>query len=78
MYRVTGYYDYKTQAGDTFDSLALQLYGEETLSHRIIAFNPDYADVLIFDGNVPLRLPIFEDLETPDTLPPWKRGVTSV
>lgn len=74
MRRVTGYKDYTTREGDTFDALALEMYGEETLSHYIIEFNPDHADTLIFAGNVRLRLPIVENTETPDTLPPWRRG----
>ena len=67
MRRVTGYKDYTTREGDTFDALALEMYGEEMLAHYIAEFNPDYADVLIFDANVALRLP------TPETLPPWRR-----
>ena len=73
MRRVTAYKEYTTREGDTFDALALEMYGEETLAHYIIEFNPDYADVLIFDANVAIRLPIVEDVETPDTLPPWRR-----
>lgn len=73
MRRVTAYKEYTTREGDTFDALALEMYGEETLAHYIIEFNPDYADVLIFDANVALLLPIVEDVETPDTLPPWRR-----
>ena len=73
MRRVTAYKEYQTRDGDTFDALALEMYGEETLAHYIIEFNPDYADVLIFDANVALRLPIVEDVELPDTLPPWRR-----
>ena len=73
MLNVTAYKEYITREGDTFDALALEMYGEETLAHYIIEFNPDYADVLIFDANVALRLPIIEDVETPDTLPPWRR-----
>lgn len=72
MRRVTGYLEYVTREGDTFDSLALQMYNEETLAHYIIEFNPDYADVLIFEANVALRLPIVEDAETPETR---RRGV---
>ena len=60
MRRVTGYKDYTTREGDTFDALALEMYGEEMLAHYIAEFNPDYADVLIFDANVALRLPIVE------------------
>ena len=77
MRRVTGYKEYTTREGDTFDALALEMYGEETLAHYIIEFNPDYADVLIFGANVALRLPIVEDVETPDTLPPWRRDEES-
>lgn len=73
MRRVTAYKEYTTREGDTFDALALEMYGEETLAHYIIDFNPDYADVLIFGANVALRLPIVENAETPDTLPPWRR-----
>ena len=50
MRRVTGYKDYTTREGDTFDALALEMYGEEMLAHYIAEFNPDYADVLIFDA----------------------------
>lgn len=74
MSRVTGYKEYTTREGDTFDALALEMYGAETLAHYIIEFNPDYADVLIFEANVAIRLPIVEDAELPDTLPPWRRG----
>lgn len=73
MRRVTGYKDYITREGDTFDALALEMYGEETLAHYIMEFNPDYSDVIIFGANVALRLPIVEDAETPETLPPWRR-----
>lgn len=72
MQRVTGYLDYKTRAGDTFDSLALTMYNEEKLAKYIIDFNPQYSDVIVFDANVPLRLPIVESVETPETLPPWR------
>ncbi len=58
---------------ERFDALALEMYGEEMLAHYIAEFNPDYADVLIFDANVALRLPIVEGAETPETLPPWRR-----
>ena len=74
MRRVTGYKDYITREGDTFDALALEMYGEETLAHYIIEFNPDHAAVLIFSAGVALRLPIVENIETPDTLPPWRRN----
>ena len=75
MRRVISYKEYMTRQGDTYDALALEMYGEESLAHYIIEFNPDHADVLIFEANVPLRLPIVENVETPDTLPPWRRDI---
>ena len=60
MRRVTAYKEYTTREGDTFDALALDMYGDEKLAHYIIDFNPDHADVVIFGANVALRLPIVE------------------
>jgi len=72
--RVISYKKYYTREGDTFDKLALSMYGDEKLSHYIIRFNPDYADVLIFGANVYLRIPVVENIELPETLPPWRRS----
>jgi phage tail protein X len=72
--RITGYKTYKTREGDTFDALALAMYGEERLAHLIIQYNPNYADVVVFGPNEELRLPIYENADTPETLPPWRRG----
>ncbi len=73
MDRVTGFYEYETRQGDTFDELALQFYDDERLAHLIIDFNPDYADCLIFEKNIKLRIPIYENSQSAETLPPWKQ-----
>lgn len=72
---ITGYAEYLTAQGDTFDLLALRNYGEEQLSSIIISENPDYADVLIFEQGILLTIPIIENAETPETLPPWRRSI---
>jgi len=61
-----------TSAGDTFDELALTYCGSELLSSEIIALNPDYSNVIIFGEGVPLLIPVFDEADTPDTLPPWR------
>ena len=76
MLRITGYKTYYTAEGDTFDALALAEYNDEKLAYIIMQFNPDMCDVLIFDAFVKLRIPIFEQTETPDTLPPWRTEET--
>lgn len=57
---VSRYIDYTTRLGDTFDELALQVYNNEKMASEIITANPDYADVIIFDEEVTLRIPVFE------------------
>lgn len=71
---VSAFINYRTRAGDTFDELALQVYNNEKMAHHIIEQNPDYADVIVFEESVPLKIPIFEEAENLDTLAPWRRG----
>jgi asparagine synthase (glutamine-hydrolysing) len=52
----------------------LKEYAEETYANYIIDANPDYCDVLIFEESVELRIPILENKEVPETLPPWRRS----
>jgi len=66
------YFEYTTQTGDTFDILALDAYNDEAKAHLIIQTNPQYANVLIFQAGVTLKIPVIE-LEAASTLPPWKR-----
>ena len=72
MAQVISTYTISTNAGDTFDELALNLLGSEFLSSEIMALNQKYTDVLIFGEGIDLTIPVFEDKETPDTLPPWR------
>lgn len=43
------------------------------MATHIIKANPDLSDVVVFDGGEIVRIPILEIIETPDTLPPWRR-----
>ena len=71
--QTVGFIDYVAQGGDTFDSIALVAYNEERMASTIIEANPDLSDVLIFEGGEAVRIPIVEIVETPETLPPWRR-----
>ena len=70
---ITGYQTITTVEGDTFDALALEFYNDEKQAGLIIQANPDYCDVLIFEADVELKIPIVEFVELPETLPPWRR-----
>lgn len=75
MVDIVGYNTRITVEGDTFDAMALEYYDDEQQSSLIISANPDYCDVLIFEAGVTLRIPIVENVELPETLPPWRRGL---
>ena len=71
--RVMGSRPYTCRAGDSFDLLAGQAYGQETMASVIVAENPDYCDTVLFEGGEVIALPLVERVESPDTLPPWRR-----
>lgn len=67
------YIDYIAQSGDTFDTIALAAYNEEKMASVIVDANREYVDVVIFEGGEHIKIPVVEMVETPDTLPPWRR-----
>jgi len=66
---------YKTKSGDMWDSIAFNLFGDESFVGDLINSNLDYKDTVIFDSGIELVVP---DVETPadtgidDSLPPWR------
>lgn len=71
-YTVMGYRSYTCRAGESFDLLAGQAYGHEEMSTAIIRANPDYCDVVSFDGGEVLSIPLIDLAQMPATLPPWR------
>lgn len=69
----TNFYKYTTKEGDMFDMIALNFYNEEKMATTIVEANPDYADVVIFDADIELIIPIVQDTEGIETKPPWRR-----
>lgn len=70
---VVGHRAHTCRTGESFDLLAGQAYGQETMADVIVAANPDLCDVLLFEGGEVIDLPLVERVESPDTLPPWRR-----
>jgi hypothetical protein len=68
-----GYFEYVAKSGDTWDSIAFMAYKTERMAHHVIDANRRYIDTLIFSGGEVLRIPIVDELETPKSLPPWRR-----
>lgn len=61
----------KTVQGDSFDSIAFRLWGDEHLCSLLMAANPDYMDVLLFGPGVELKVPDFTPKPAEADLPPW-------
>ena len=74
MRNFTSYVEYETQDGDTWDQLALDMYGEEYMSDAIREANPDCAGIIVFGAGTVLRLPVFDEEpeEEDEGLPPWR------
>lgn len=66
---------YKTQLGDTWDLIALRVYGDEHFMNVLIAANIEHRKTAIFSNGIVLTVPDI-DTTSPDfeaNLPPWKR-----
>lgn len=71
---------YHCSAGETFDSVALAVYGDEKYAADLLGANPSLCQIPVFTGGETLLLPVVvvqEDLYMPEKMPdvaPWKEG----
>ncbi len=68
---------YRCSAGETFDSVALAVYGDEKYAAELLCANPALSTKLVFSGGEMLLLPVVEIQTTGDISPataPWKEG----
>lgn len=54
-------YGYQTSAGDSFDSVALKIYGDEKYAAELMAVNGEYLGRLVFTGEEMIKLPVVAD-----------------
>ncbi len=65
--------EYITVQGETWDLIALKVYGSEKYMTKLIEANPEHRETVFFSANVKLTVPEIET-PVPEELPPWKRG----
>lgn len=71
---------YRCSAGETFDSVALAVYGDEKYACELLNANPALCTKPIFTGGEILALPVVEipeddgDVEKMPDRAPWKEG----
>lgn len=73
---LSGFY-YHASAGETFDSVALEVYGDEKFAAELLQANVEHAGKLIFSGGEALALPTLtvqteEDSGEQIGTAPWK------
>ena len=49
---------YRCRAGETFDSVALKIYGHEKYAPELLCANPIYCTIPVFAGGELLKLPV--------------------
>lgn len=65
---------YTTKQDDTWDVLALDIYGTEMLAGHLQAANPEYLHLLFFPAGIELVVPDTPKQATAVPGAPWKRG----
>ena len=62
---------YTTKSGDTWDTIAREVYGSEYQAGALMQANPEHIDMFLFSAGVVLTTPAVKT-ERAGTLPPWK------
>lgn len=67
-------YIYHASGKETFDSIALSMYGDEKYASDLMSANPELTGKIVFVGGEKLFLPIVEEEDTEGlpTTAPWK------
>lgn len=63
---------YTTTQGDTWDIIALKVYGSEKYMSHLLKSNPKHINTMFFSSGVEIICPDIES-DIIDNLPPWKR-----
>lgn len=68
-------YQYNAAAGQTFDSIAQEVYGDEKYAAELMCANPHLTDLSVFTGQEAVLLPqidISADADEAPVTAPWK------
>lgn len=76
MVEMSGY-EYHCAANDSFDSVALEVYGDEKYAADLMNANPEYCGMTVFNGGEVLLIPTLDVPEDEEdamanTIAPWK------
>lgn len=63
---------YYTSQGDTFDIIAKKHYGNEIYTRELLNTNLDYADIIIFPAEIPIKIPEIDTTSAFQNISPWR------
>lgn len=64
---------YTASAKETFDQMALNIYGDEKYAYLLLQANPMQCHKIMMEGGEILDAPEIPSARN-ESLPPWKRG----
>lgn len=67
--------EYTCSCGETYDLVALIVYGNEKYTPELLNANPAYCDRIVFDGGEVLTVPIIaieDEIEAASSAAPWR------
>lgn len=65
---------YTTKAGDMWDAIAHQAYGNSTYASKLMYANPEHADYFILPAGLVLTVPELQKTDLDSSFaPPWRR-----
>jgi phage tail protein X len=67
------YLTHITTDGERWDQLAARYYGDALGYERIIVANPHVALTAVLPGGLTLSIPVIEQHDLNEALPPWMR-----
>lgn len=70
---IIGYKKHIAAAGESFDSVAYAYYDNEFMADKLMKANTKYVRTVVFVGGETLQIPIYDDIESTETLAPWRR-----
>lgn len=62
------------QRGSTWSIIAFEHYGDAFLMDDIIAANPEYSNVITFDGGERIKIPVRQSEPVIKVQTPWSQG----
>ena len=72
---IVGYKTHIAAAGESFDSVAIDFYGDEFLADKLMKQKNNLPHIrkVVFTGGEKLTIPVYDDIESTETLAPWRQ-----